>query len=195
MASDSSRPAGGVPEGYDPGAYPAFAVTVDVVLMSAAGGELRVLLVRRGREPFEGAWALPGGFVEPEEDLPHAAARELAEETGTLHEASRLEQLGAYGHPRRDPRMRVVSVAYWAVVGSSGEAPRAGDDAAHAEWIAVGDVVGGRVALAFDHRLILDDAVDRLRAGLESTTIARRFDLPRAAVGELREACEALRTA
>ena len=182
------------PEGYNPGAFPPFAVTVDVVLLRVEGGELGVLLIQRGKEPYLGGWALPGGFVEPEEDLPAAAARELCEETGMRRESSRLEQLGAYGHPRRDPRMRVVSVAYWAVVERSPWVPKAGDDASKAAWMPLADVMSERVALAFDHRQIVQDAVDRLRAGLDSGTLASRFGVPSALIGELEEAYKAVRT-
>ena len=101
---------------YDPHAYPPFAVTVDLAVFTIRDGQLSVLLIERDEEPFEGAWALPGGFVRPEEDLHEAASRELAEETGLERFAGHLEQLRSYGNPDRDPRMRVVSVAYVAFV-------------------------------------------------------------------------------
>ena len=98
------------PVGYDPSAFAPFAVTVDIVLMTVVDRELRVLLIQRGKEPYKDTWALPGGFVHPDEDLADAAARELAEETGIGHEQSRLEQLGTYGNPARrvvaTPQMR-----------------------------------------------------------------------------------------
>ena len=139
-----------------------FAVTVDIVLLTVVERRLKVLLVRRGKPPYEGAWALPGGFVEPDEDLPEAAARELLEETGIGVEADSLQQVGAYGHPDRDPRMRVVTVAYGAVVAQLAQAPRGGDDAADAGLVPMAGVQSGRVTLAFDHRQIVDDAVSRL---------------------------------
>ena len=141
-----------------------FAVTVDIVLLTLAEHQLKVLLIQRGKPPYEGAWALPGGFVEPGEDLPEAAARELLEETGIGMEPDSLLQIGAYGHPDRDPRMRVVTVAYGVVVARLNEVPRGGSDAAHAELVPVAEVQSGRVAVAFDHRLIVDDAVTELRA-------------------------------
>lgn len=143
-----------------------FAVTVDVVLLTVVEGWLEVVLIRRGSPPHEGAWALPGGFVEPDEDLADAAARELLEETGIDMEPGGLQQVGAYGHPDRDPRMRVVTVAYGAVVARLAQAPRGGDDAAHARLVPMAEVQGGRVTLAFDHRQIVEDAVSRLWSDL-----------------------------
>src|ERR1700720_1472495 len=101
---------------YDPRSFDPVAVTVDVVTLTIRDGELDVLLVERGVPPFEGQWALPGGFVRPAaiQDLDDAAARELVEETGQRLERVHLEQLATYGTPDRDPRMRVISVAYLA---------------------------------------------------------------------------------
>ena len=99
----------GEPAHYDPSAFPAFAVTVDVVILTMSEGSLQVLLVRRGQAPFEGSWAIPGGFKLPTETLDEAARRELAEETG-VDAAQLLTQFGAYGDPGRDPRMNVVTV-------------------------------------------------------------------------------------
>ena len=109
---------------YDPSAFPPFAVTVDLVVLTVRRHALCALAVRRGEPPFQGRWALPGGFVRPDEDLAQAAARELAEETGLCaHDpdapaqdnGAHLEQLATYGDPKRDPRMRVVSVAHLAL--------------------------------------------------------------------------------
>jgi 8-oxo-dGTP diphosphatase len=131
--------------GYDPRAFDPIAVTVDVVVLTLRADRLHVLAVRRGGPPFEGQWALPGGFVRAgRESLDEAAARELAEETG-LDAAVRgrvhLEQLGSYGRPDRDPRMHVVSVAYLAFAPGLPEA-RAGSDAAGAAWLPVGTIQG-----------------------------------------------------
>ena len=180
------------PEGYDPRAFEPFAVTVDIVLLTVVDGSLKVLLIQRGKPPYEGAWALPGGFVQPDEDLAGAAARELAEETGISYEQSRLLQLGAYGAPGRDPRMRVVTVAYGAIVARLSEVPRGGSDAVHAELMPVADVQNDRVRLAFDHRQIVDDAVVRLRAELDTSDVAAGFCPPEFTIRELREVYEAI---
>jgi 8-oxo-dGTP diphosphatase len=144
---------------YDTSSYPPFAVTTDVAVFTQRRGELYVLLIERGTDPFQGRWALPGGFVDPDEDLRDAAVRELAEETGIV--AHNLEQLGAYGAPTRDPRMRVVAVAYWAMV-SDLEDPVGGDDAADAFLVSVEEALSDPSRLAFDHHQILTDAVERV---------------------------------
>src|SRR4029450_4882984 len=127
---------------YDPSRYPAFAVTVDVVILTMSEGRLHVLLVRRGEEPYQGMWAIPGGFKRPNETLDEAAKRELIEETG-VDAASLLTQFGAYGDPGRDPRMNVVTVAYLAVLRDVG-AVVAGTDAADAKLVPMADVLDGR---------------------------------------------------
>src|SRR6266550_5564896 len=137
------------PLGYDPSQFPAFAVTVDVVVLTLSEGMLHVLLVCRGEAPFEGMWAIPGGFKRPNETLDEAAKRELAEETG-VDGASLLTQFGAYGDPGRDPRMNVVTVAYLAVLREVG-AVVAGSDAAAAALMPVSDALNGKIELAFDH--------------------------------------------
>ncbi len=180
----------GVPAGYDASAFPAFAVTVDVVILTMAEGELKVLLVRRGVAPFEGQWAIPGGFKRPDETLDEAARRELAEETG-VDGASLLSQFGAYGDPGRDPRMNVVTVAYLAVLRDVG-AVVAGTDAAEAALISVTEVLGGRTGLAFDHERIVADAVERVRADLGRTGIATEFAGPTFTLAELRAVYEAV---
>src|SRR5689334_2181856 len=145
--------------GYDPRAYPAVAVTVDVVALTIREGRLCVLLVERGGQPFAGRRALPGGFV-LDESLDQAAMRELAEETGLRPgegELGRvhLEQLKSYGDPGRDPRMRVFTVAYLAFAPSLPD-PRAGSDAAAAGWVPVAEAG----PLAFDHDAILADGLE-----------------------------------
>jgi len=129
-------------------------VTVDVV---AFGPGDQVLLVRRAHPPYAGSWALPGGFVEPDEDLPDAASRELAEETGLVVAPERLRQVAAYGAPGRDPRRgRVVTIAFQ-VTTATCSAVVGGDDAAHAEWVPVARALAE--GLAFDHDEILRDAL------------------------------------
>lgn len=151
------------PPDYDPSTFPPFAVTVDIVVFTRIEGRLKVVLVERANDPYKGTWALPGGFVDPDEDLASAASRELQEETGldpghTTH----LTQFGAYGDPDRDPRMRVVTVAYWAFA-PEGVSPQGGSDAAAAELVDVSQVLADPTRLAFDHHVILSDAVAALR--------------------------------
>src|SRR5688500_8260574 len=181
---------GQLPAGYDPSAFPRFAVTVDVVILTMLDGVLRVLLVRRGGEPCRGMWAIPGGFKRPSETSDEAAKRELVEETG-FDAASLLAQFGAYGDPERDPRTNVVTVAYLAVVRDVG-ALVAGTDAEAAALIPVSDVLNGEVELAFDHRRIVGDAVERVRAELELTGVATAFVGTTFTLAELRAVYEAV---
>lgn len=162
-----------MPQDYDPAEFPAFAVTVDVVILTMSEGRLCVLLVRRGIAPFEGMWAIPGGFKRPTETLDEAARRELAEETG-VDAASLLTQFGAYGDPGRDPRMNVVTVAYLAVLRDVGSIV-AGTDAADAALVPVTTGLDGTFELAFDHARIVRDAADRVRIDLELRGIATAF--------------------
>lgn len=176
--------------GYDPSQFPAFAVTVDVVILTMSEGRLHVLLVSRGEEPFKGMWAIPGGFKRPGETLAEAAERELREETG-VDAASLLAQFGAYGDPERDPRMNVVTVAYLAVVRDVG-AIVAGTDAAAAALVPVSDVLQGKLELAFDHQQIVRDAIERVRIELEVTGIATAFVGATFTLAELRAVYEAV---
>jgi 8-oxo-dGTP diphosphatase len=177
------------PAGYRAENHPAFAVTVDLVALTVREDQLHVLLVTRGVEPFLGRRALPGGFVHPDEDLPHAAARELSEETGLRRVPGHLEQLGTYGSPTRDPRMRVVSVAYLAMAPELPD-PVAGSDARAASWVPVDQALRSR--LAFDHVAILRDGVERARAKLEYTSLATAFCPPTFTVSQLRRVYEAV---
>ena len=179
------------PSDYDPHAFPPFAVTVDIVVMTIIENDLRVLLIRRAVPPFRDSWALPGGFVRPDEDLDTAAARELAEETSINQEPGHLEQFGTYGHPDRDPRMRVVSVGYWAIVPDL-PAPKGGSDAAYAELVPVAELESGRIRLAFDHDRIVADAIARARSSLEDTTIATHFCPPEFTISDLRRVYDAV---
>ena len=129
--------------------YPRPALTTDQVIFGFGEGELRVLLIRRGNEPFKGKWALPGGFMDMDEDAETCARRELEEETGL--KVVNFEQLYAFSDVDRDPRYRVVSIAYYALV--------RGDDADRAQWFPL----SGIPPLAFDHRRILQMAADRLK--------------------------------
>ncbi len=172
--------------------YPPFAVTVDLVVLTVRDDALQALVVRRGSAPFEGRWALPGGFVHVDEDVAAAAERELAEETGLRLTDVHLEQLATYGDPRRDPRMRVVSVAHLALAADL-PTPVAGSDAAEARWRPVDALLGGSRAarrLAFDHDRILRDGVERARAKLEYTPLAASFCGEPFTVGELRRVYE-----
>ena len=177
--------------GYNPRDYPPVAVTVDVALFAILRDELHVLLIQRGVEPSAGAWALPGGFVQPDEGLDEAAARELTEETGVAEDNVYLEQLRSYGSPERDPRMRVVTIAYWGACAAL-PVPLGGSDAAHAELVPVSMVEQGDIELAFDHDLIMGDALERIRAKLEYTTLAARFCSPEFTISELRKVYETI---
>jgi 8-oxo-dGTP diphosphatase len=180
----------GVPPGYDPSQFPAFAVTVDVVILTMSEGLLHVLLVRRGEAPFQGKWAIPGGFKRSAETLDEAAKRELAEETG-VDAASLLTQFGAYGDPERDPRMNVVTIGYLAVLRDVGSVV-AGTDAADASLAPASDVLNGRIDLAFDHLRIVRDAIDRVRVELEVTGVATAFVGATFTLAELRTVYEAV---
>ena len=175
---------------YDSSRFPAFAVTVDVVILTMSEGLLHVLLVCRGEAPFEGMWAIPGGFKRPTETLDEAAKRELVEETG-VDAASLLTQFGAYGDPERDPRMNVVTVAYLAVLRDVG-AVVAGSDAAAAALIPVSAVLNGKIDLAFDHLRIVRDAIERVRVELEVSGIATAFVGTTFTMAELRAVYEAI---
>src|SRR3954467_7222482 len=138
--------------------HPRGALTVDCVVFGLDDDELKVMLIQRALAPFEGTWALPGGFVRPDETLDEAARRELEEETGLRNVF--LEQLYTFGDVKRDPRERVVSVAYYALVNFADHAAQAATDAADARWFTVADVP----TLAFDHAIILETALKRLQS-------------------------------
>ena len=161
-------------------------VAVDIVIFTVWKGELRVLLVKRGVEPFEGNLAIPGGFVHENESLDQAAIRELKEETGVADVY--LEQLYSFGDPRRDPRGRVISIAYFALIAADHSQLAAGSDAADARWFAVGNLP----PLAFDHRSILDYSIERLRNKLEYTTVGFQLLPRRFSLSELQEVYEAI---
>lgn len=203
---------------FDPSGIPRVAVTTDIVVLTVRQGQLAVLLVQRSSHPFRGMWALPGGFVDEDEGLDEAARRELAGQTGVVlsvprgrvsesssaslalhgsHLHAHLEQLRTYGRPGRDPRMRVVSVAYLAFVADAPH-PEAGSDAATVRYWAIDDLalpkLGQRrgTKLAFDHAEIIADAVERARSKLEYTTLATAFVDETFTLGELRRVYEAV---
>lgn len=149
-------------------------VTVDLTIFTIRNGTLMILLIERGEKPFRGRWALPGGRVRSKETLDQGARRELREETGVDGSLLHLEQLGAFGDPGRDPRGRVVTIAYLALGPDLPEAV-GGTDAAHAQWVPVDDVLGASDPLAFDHERIFADALERIREKLEYTTVATVF--------------------
>ena len=164
----------------------AIRVTVDVVIFTVRDGALHVLLVRRAAPPYAGRYAIPGGFVHEEESLEAAALRELAEETGVRD--IYLEQLYSFGDPGRDPRGRVVTVAFFALIASADLRLAAGTDAAEARWFPTATLP----ALAFDHRRIVDYAVERLRNKLEYTTVGFQLLPAKFTLGELQSVYEAI---
>lgn len=168
-----------------------YAVAVDLAVLTVRDGTLCVLLVKRGIAPFKGRWALPGGFVLASEDLHDAALRELFEETGITDLDVHIEQLATYGKPQRDPRGRVISVAYLALVPDLPE-PEAGSDAADASWHALDDLLATPRRLAFDHHVILTDAVDRARSKLEYSPVGAAFCPDAFTINELRQVYEAV---
>ena len=167
--------------------FPHPAVTVDIVIFTIRDRKLKILLVRRAGEPYRGAWALPGGFVEPDEGLDQAAARELEEETGVT--GVYLEQLYTFGEPNRDPRERVITVAYYALIPSDRLRLQAADDAEAVGWFAMDDLP----ALAFDHADIIAMAHERLIAKLDYSTIVFAFMPERFTLTELQNVYEIIR--
>jgi len=141
-------------------------VTVDIVIFTIQDKDLKVLLVKRDLEPFKGKWAIPGGFVRIEETLEEAAKRELAEETGVKDVY--LEQLYTFGNPKRDPRGRVITVSYMALINADKINLKASTDVSEAEWVSLSKLP----ALAFDHKSILEYALKRLKWKFEYTTVA-----------------------
>lgn len=167
-------------------AYPHPAVTTDVVLFSVREQQLMLLLIKRRDAPFAGCWALPGGFLDIGEDLEACAARELAEETGLR--GIYLEQLYTFGRPDRDPRERVISVTYYALVPSDNLAPRAASDAAATGWY----VIDRLPELAFDHADIIALAHRRLVSKLDYSSIAFQFLPATFTLGEVQRVYEIL---
>lgn len=152
--------------------YPHPAVTADVAAFTIEDDALALLLIRRARDPFAGRWALPGGFVDADEDLEPAARRELAEETGLV--CGWLEQFGAFGTPGRDPRERTVTVAYLAALAPGTTAVKPADDAADARWFALDALP----ELAFDHDAVIGEAVRKLRIAMDHSPLGLDFLCP-----------------
>ncbi|WP_169946302.1 NUDIX domain-containing protein [Microbispora sp. H11081] len=171
---------------------PVVLLAVDLVILTLRQSRLHVLLIERGIEPHKGALALPGGFLQhAEEDIIAAAHRELSEEAHLDVESLSLEQLGVYGDPGRDPRGRVVSVAYLAIAPRLPE-PIAGTDAADAAWQPIERVLSGDLDLAFDHRRIITDGVERARVKLEHSSLATAFCGPTFTITDLQDVYEAV---
>jgi len=162
------------------------AITTDIVLFTLRDDALQVLLIRRRNDPFKGTWALPGGFIEPDEPLEDGAARELKEEAGIG--GVYLEQLCTFGRPDRDPRQRVISVAYYALAPADGLTPRAASDAEAVGWFPLDDLP----LLAFDHDEIVATARERLAAKLHYSTIAFQFLPEQFTLGDLQQVYETI---
>jgi 8-oxo-dGTP diphosphatase len=162
-------------KGYNPNRYERPSVTCDIAICSVINSVLKVLLIKRKNPPYKDQWAIPGGFVDlpARETLEETAARELYEETGL--KGIFIEQLKTYGDPDRDPRMRVITVAYYALVPyNQVEDIMAGDDAAEAEWFPIRKLLidGVTCELAFDHRTLLEDVLARLVGKVSYTPVA-----------------------
>ncbi|MFD8974345.1 NUDIX domain-containing protein [Streptomyces sp. NPDC059593] len=171
---------------------PSVLLTVDLVILTLRESRLHVLLVERGEEPFQGALALPGGFLNhDDEEILDAAHRELSEETALTSGWVHLEQLAVYGGPGRDPRGRVVSVAHLAIAPGLPD-PVAGTDATEAAWIPADAVLSGEAALAFDHRRIAEDGIERARAKIEFSALATAFCGESFTIVELQQVYEAV---
>lgn len=171
---------------------PAIPIAVDLVILTLRESALHLLLVRRGIEPHLGDHALPGGFLSHTgEDLVAAANRELSEEAGLDAATLHLEQLGVYGTPGRDPRGRIISVAYLAIAPGLPD-PVAGTDAAGASWQPAKEILSGQTKLAFDHQEIVAEGVERARSKLEHSALATAFCAPTFTISELQQVYEAV---
>ncbi len=159
-------------------------VTTDLVIFTIKDNSLKVLLVKRDVEPFKDKWALPGGFVGIDESLEDSAKRELFEETGVKDVY--LEQLYSFGNPKRDPRGRIITISYFALINSEKLKLRASTDVSEAKWFSISEIP----SLAFDHKKILDYATKRLKWKFEYTTIAFSLLPKKFSLGELRKIYE-----
>ncbi|MGY6658581.1 NUDIX hydrolase [Amycolatopsis sp. TRM77291] len=169
---------------------PQIALAVDLAILTVREDRFQILLVERAQPPYRGEMALPGGFIDTDdEDIDVAAARELAEETGLTADRLHLEQLRTYGRPDRDPRGRVVTVCYLALMPDL-PLPVAGGDARAARWTPVDAILAGDVHMAFDHQAIVIDAVERARSKLEYSTLGAAFCAAEFTISELRRVYE-----
>lgn len=169
---------------------PMVALTVDLAVFTVREDALQILLVERGNPPYQGKFALPGGFIDTlDEDAEQAAVRELTEETGLGRDHVHLEQLRFYATPNRDPRGRVVSICYLALMPNL-PLPQAGGDASAAWWKPVDPILQGEMDLAFDHVSMVREAVERARGKLEYTTLGAAFCPPEFTISELRRVHE-----
>lgn len=175
-----------VPPDYDPAKYERPSVTADVALFIVRKKRLEALLIRRKHKPCAGMWAMPGGFVEMNESLDAAALRELKEETGL--DGIYIEQLRAYGDPDRDPRARVITIAYLGLAAFERIKPRSGDDAAEVKWHSA----YAPPKLAFDHERILEDALSALRKRILETPAAFELLPEYFSMADLRDVFEAV---
>jgi len=164
--------------------YPKPSVTVDIVIFTVQDNELKVLLVKRAVEPFKNKWAIPGGFVKMDESLEDAAIRELKEETGVKDVY--LEQLYSFGEPKRDPRGRVITVAYMALINSEKIKLKAATDVSEVQWFSIKKIP----ALAFDHKKILDYSLKRLKWKFEYTNVAFSLLSKEFTLGEIQKIYE-----
>lgn len=174
------------PDAHDESHHERPSVTVDVVILTMRKRRLEVLLVKRKHWPYEGLWAIPGGFVEIDESLEDAARRELEEQTDVRDVY--LEQLYTFGDPHRDPRTRVITVVYYALFRSDELHIAVGDDAAESAWYPISALP----PLAFDHENILNYTMQRLRGKLEYTSIGFQLLAPEFTLSELQEVYEAI---
>jgi 8-oxo-dGTP diphosphatase len=159
-------------------------VTVDIVIFTIKNNDLKVLLVKRGVEPFKNQWALPGGFIKIEESLEKAAKRELKEETGV--DDVYLEQLYTFGNPKRDPRGRVITIAYMALMNSENVILKASTDVLDTKWFSIEEIP----SLAFDHKKILDYSLKRLKWRFGYTTIAFSLISKKFTIGQIQKIYE-----
>lgn len=176
----------GLPENYNLNQYQCPSVTVDILVFTIEDSELKVLLIKRAIKPFKDEWALPGGFIKMNESLEDAALRELVEETGVKNVY--LEQLYTFGDPGRDPRTRVITISYFALVPSAKLDLKASTDAADVAWFPIKKLP----QLAFDHKIIIDYAMNRLKSKIEYSNIVYGLLLPKFRLSELQKVYEVI---